>query len=193
MRKRGRTIAVLTPIAVLSLAMLAHAAAAYGASAPASSSDPPAGSPAGAVYELPLEQGRADAAPQGSGGTRAIGAETNGRAGTAESDEESSFYRSENNFGSSSQVPGDPARLPGGASAGAGAAAGDDGSGTEGTPARVDQGEVDQGQLAEGVLHPSDTGNTSAPATVALLCLIGLIAVGSGGLARRVNRLRTQR
>jgi hypothetical protein len=68
-----------------------------------------------------------------------------------------STYRSENNFGTSANVPGDPrASGGGGAAAGAGAAAG--------------------GALAAGTAA-ADTGDTSAPLGIALL--IVMIAVGT--------------
>lgn len=172
---------------VLLLALLAHAAAAYGASALASPGDPPAGSPAGAIYELPFEKGRADAAPNGNGGTSAGGGGTAGDAGTTdgasggeEAGDATSFYRSENNFGSSSQVPGDPSagRNKGEESAsGAGAGSGTVGSVTDGT---------------EAVAHVADTGNTSPAENIALLSVIGLIAVGVGVAASRANGLRSQ-
>ena len=57
-----------------------------------SSSDPQASSPSGAIYEIPLEAGRRDAAPRGSSPSG---------GGSPRS-----TYRSENNFGSSSGVPG---------------------------------------------------------------------------------------
>jgi hypothetical protein len=194
-------------LAVLAMTSFAHAAAAYGAGASASAAgDPPTGSPAGAVYELPFERGRAEAAPKGGGGTVAPGGGggdgtgggggsdtgaaggSGGESGTApdgsgggegatagESEsggEEGSLYRSENNFGSSSRVPGTAAAATGSGGAGAEAAA----------------------NLAEGreAARVTDAGNTSPAANLALLGAIALIALGSGLLVRRAGGLRTQ-
>jgi hypothetical protein len=146
--------------------------------------DPPTGSPAGAVYELPLERGRAEAAPKG-GGTAAPGAEGDaaGANGAAANDpdgggesggEEGSLYRSENNFGSSSHVPGMPPE------AGADSAAADYGPGSEAAA-----------NLARGheAAQVADSGNTSPAANIALFGAIALIALGSGVLVRRADRL----
>jgi hypothetical protein len=62
--------------------------------------DPPAGSPPVAVYRIPLEGGRTDAAPRNRKTAPVSGG--SGSGGSASG----SLYRSENNFGSSSQVPG---------------------------------------------------------------------------------------
>ena len=83
--------------------------------APASSiaapGDPGAGSPPGGVYELPFEKGRTDAAPRGqSGGGGDLSGSGEGgsfaQGGEDGAPEGGSLYRSENNFGSSGQVPG---------------------------------------------------------------------------------------
>jgi hypothetical protein len=66
-------------------------------------SDPEADSPSGVVYEIPAERGRDDAAPNGNGGSqgdRAGGGSTPAGGGSETS------IRSENNFGTSSTVPG---------------------------------------------------------------------------------------
>jgi hypothetical protein len=183
-------------LAVLSVALLAHAGAAYGASTQAE--DPPAGSPAGAIYELPLERGRAEAAPKGGGGTTATsdsdadgdgkagagteragaGEESPSPAGDEGASEEASLYRSENNFGSSSQVPGAPP--DGGGDASTGSDRSDGG-------ATID---VAQGRAAA---EAADSGNTSPAANIALLGAIALIALGCGVLVRRSGRLTTGR
>jgi hypothetical protein len=62
-----------------------------------SSSGPTADKPPGVVYQLPLENGRADAAPR---------SQDSGAPNDDSSSKDGSLYRSENNFGSSSQVPG---------------------------------------------------------------------------------------
>jgi hypothetical protein len=191
-------------LAVLLLALLPHAGAAYGASTSAVG-DPPTGSPAGAVYELPFERGRAEAAPKGSGGTDAPGAERDGGGGDGSpagggggdsqgagpsgggatepaeaaaaeaAEEEGSLYRSENNFGSSSHVPGTPQ-------------AGSDGS----SPAAGASSEAEE-SLAQGreAAQVGDAGNTSPATNIALLGVIALIALGSWAAMRRDGPLRT--
>jgi hypothetical protein len=175
-------------LAVLSVTLLAHAGAAYGAGASVSATgDPPTGSPAGAVYELPLERGRAEAAPKGSGGTATPGAEgaepgANGAGGGGDGGdgqsggEEGSLYRSENNFGSSSHVPGTPLGTR------ADSVAGSAGAGSEAAA------NLAQGREAAQV---ADSGNTSPAANFALLGAIALIALGSGLLISRTGRLST--
>lgn len=68
-------------------------------------SDPSSGSPAGTVYELPVDKGRNDAAPGGKGGGGNGGGTESGPLGNG------SLYRSENNFGTSGRVPGAPPKL----------------------------------------------------------------------------------
>jgi hypothetical protein len=162
------------------LGLFAHPAAAY-----AAPGDPAPGSPSAAVYELPFEQGRADAEPKG-GGTGPVG------AGGGDS-----HYRSENNFGSSSQVPGDPAAGDAGAEdangggdrpddAGAGGAdSSSEGTGGEGEAAN-------EWSSVSAAVAVADTGNTSLAATLALLAAIGLVALAVGALAARANRLRSR-
>jgi hypothetical protein len=84
-------------------------------------SDPEADSPSGVVYEIPAERGRKDAAPKdggrrsqdntagsqpggGSSGGGTSGGSTSGSSGFGVASETS--IRSENNFGTSSNVPG---------------------------------------------------------------------------------------
>jgi hypothetical protein len=181
------------------LPMLAHAGAAYGASTAASPGDPPAGSPSGAIYQLPLEKGRADAAPKGSGGTGAPagvppggGSGGSGGAGQAGSDgaAEGSFYRSENNFGSSSKVPGVSAN-DGGGESGSGR-----GTTTSGEPGTTASGEDGSGSgtfgSAGAASHITDSGNTSSAANILLLVAVGLIAIGVAIAGARANRLKSQ-
>lgn len=152
---------------LLLLAASLHAPTAY--SAPG---DPPSGSPAGAVYQLPLEQGRSDAAPKGSGnGTDSVGGESGGQG------EGSSLYRTENNFGSSSQVPG--VASTGGSR---GAAGGDEGA------AGGAAGAIAGGAVAA---ETTDTGNTSVTAGIVLIAAIALLAVAVGVLSRRARANRS--
>jgi hypothetical protein len=113
--------------------------------------DPSAGSPAGSVYELPVDRGRQDAAPRGGDG---------GGSATAGLPDEGSLYRSENNFGTSSQVPGD--------SRGGGAGAGT----TSEAPALKTASAADVGE-------PSEAGG------IALVVLLAAGGIGIGLLSRR--------
>jgi hypothetical protein len=119
--------------------------------------DPPAESPAGTVYELPVDKGRSDAAPGGKGGD---GGAQSGPLGNG------SLYRSENNFGTSAQVPGAPRSLrqdePG-----------------EGDPLTADQ------TAAAGDPSGPDSGGTSESGAIALLALLGAAGVGVGFVSRR--------
>lgn len=131
------------------------------------------------MYKLPLEAGRADAAPRSDGGNGAV---ANGE------DDEGSFYRSENNFGSSAEVPGDPA---GEQSVDQSANAPDDfqghGSGGEGDSSSDPQ--HGSGAADGDAAHVADTGNTSPGAALGLLGAIGLVAAGIGVFAARRGRL----
>ena len=156
------------------LGLFAHPAAAY-----AAPGDPAPGSPPGAVYELPFERGRANAAPKGDG-TGAMGAGEGG-----------SHYRSENNFGSSSHVPGEPGEANAGEAGGAGGSGGSQGSGSAaGGGNGAQPGATPDGGAA--AVQTVDTGNTSLAATLALLAAIGLVALAVGGLAARANRLSSR-
>lgn len=170
---RGHRLIAALPLSLLSLLGFSlHATTAY--SAPG---DPSVGSPSGSVYVLPLEQGRADAAPKG-GGTEAGGI-TGG--GASQAGDSGSLYRSENNFGSSSRVPGLAAvAAVGGSSGGAGGAAGGasaNAGGRGGGGAMVGAGIV--------AAEVSDAGNTSPATGIALLVGIGAIAAAVGMLMRR--------
>jgi hypothetical protein len=163
---------LLGSLLVLSASL--HAPTAYSAIG-----DPPTGSPAGAVYELPLERGRSDGAPKTGGGPSGEGG-AGGAAGGAGSGEAASLYRSENNFGSSSRVPGVAAV----GAAGVGAAA--VGAAAVGAGTGSDDGADRPG--AAGALARSEiagAGNTSISANLALLGVIALLALAIGVLTRR--------
>lgn len=174
---------------MLLLVVVAHSAAAYGASTSANPGDPPAGSPAGGVYQLPFEKGRSDASPKGSGGTTAveIGGTGGGGGEGGGGSSEGSLYRSENNFGSSSEVPGSSSATKGAGGGGAGGSGSGEGTGSGSDGAGT-------APAGEGVnaARITDSGNTSPTENIALLGLIGLIAVAVGLFAARANRLRTQ-
>ncbi len=167
---------------LLLLAASLHAPTAY--SAPG---DPPKGSPSGAVYELPFERGREDASPKGGGGTGGGGG-TSGASGDAsggQTDASGSLYRSENNFGSSSRVPGLAyAGRAGGDSDGDGSGSGVGGLGTGGPGGPGDGGRLVGGAIAADV---TDAGNTSVPASLILLGAIALLAGGIAVLSRRFS------
>ncbi len=184
----------------LALCMLAHSGGAYAASVHAAPGDPPAGSPSGQIYELPFEKGRSDAAPKGSGGTSAGGggAASAGGGGEATSPTddasvEPSLYRSENNFGSSSQVPGNPS--PENSASGGEGNATDNGheddaaGGATGTGSSNGGGPTRIGVAASGV---TGSGNTSPAGNFALLGVIALIAVAVGAASLKANRLRAR-
>jgi hypothetical protein len=111
------------------------------------SGDPNPGSPPRAVYELPLDIARKDAAPRPKGSGNKSGSSSSG-------------FRSENNFGSSAIVPGDPrdgggggAAAGGAGAAGAGAAGGED-SGLAPAAASLDTGDPSEsrGYLLLGLI-----------------------------------------
>jgi hypothetical protein len=123
------------------------------------SGDPNPGSPPRAVYELPLDIARKDAAPRPKGSGK-------------ESDSSSSGFRSENNFGSSAIVPGDPRGGGGGGVAAGAAGAGAAGAGAAGGGAA---GGDDSG-LAPAAAS-LDTGDPSESRAFLLLGLILVVGV----------------
>jgi hypothetical protein len=147
----------------------------------AAAQDPDADSPSGHIYEIPLDDGRGDAAPRRSGDDR--GSDTR------------SSIRSENNFGSSSTVPG-AVEAGGGAEP---SGSGDTGGGSDGDGSGSGGGASgSEEDIAEGSVEQperSAAGGESAPATAAAppslpraLLLVGLgvvVAAGLGLAARR--------
>ena len=166
----------LTPVLAAACALLVSGLAL------AADGDPRSGSPPGAVYQLPLDQGRGDAAPHEVNGsaseappdTSAPAPSTSDTASSSEtpaagtpgggSSSQSSqsepgdpgpYYRSENNFGSSSHVPGTPG-----------------------------SGGVIESVRTAGI----DEGNTSTGAAVGLATAFVAAAVLAGVLATRGRR-----
>jgi hypothetical protein len=148
-----------------------------GAGAQSRPSDPEADSPSGVVYELPVDRARKDAAPRrgpsqspdnetGSAGGDSVGGGssgggTTGGDGSAAGANDTSI-RSENNFGTSSRVPGASNRARGGGSDAPGEA---DGGGPVDT----------LGQLA-----PSSAAGADGPTdSVVFLLLAALVGVGA--------------
>jgi len=167
-RRRLRWVYLLGSLLLLVPSL--HAQTAY--SAPG---DPPIGSPAGAVYELPLEQGRTDAAPRPPGSSS---------SDSGAASESGSLYRTENNFGSSSVVPGLATAAAGAAAIGPGGGVGGSGTGADGDAVGSDA----VAGLGTPARQVSDVGNTSAAGGVALLGAIGLLAAGVGALSRRFSQ-----
>jgi hypothetical protein len=94
----------ICPALLVSTVLMAAApATSFGQALP---SDPEADSPSGVVYELPVDRARNDAAPRGGAGSSDAAPEDSGAvAGTT-----AGSIRSENNFGTSSEVPGAPSK-----------------------------------------------------------------------------------
>jgi cobalamin biosynthesis Mg chelatase CobN len=156
-------------------------------------SDPDAGSPSGTVYELPLDSARRDAAPRPSQG-REGRSQTGSRDGDASGD---SPIRSENNFGSSADVPGVDGSGTADGSAGGGSSSGDADGGSsssdEASAGAADRASAGGGAAASGVAGAAatNTEDGSGPSTalvVMLLALIVLVGVGLGTAAARARR-----
>jgi hypothetical protein len=150
-------------------AMLAPAATAQ------TTGDPAAGSPPRAVYQIPLERGRSDAAPRKRSKETApsAGKGNDGSGGSSSG----SVYRSENGFGSSSHVPG---------SAGGNPNNSDKDPSKDGAHSRADLSGTGDSPLPSGAV---DSGNTSLPGSLGLLALIVVAGVGIGFIALRSRRL----
>jgi hypothetical protein len=151
-------------------ALAAGALALLPAGAVAQTGDPSPGTPQANQYEIPVQAGRHDAAPpkdQGSSGGH-------------------SLYRSNNNFGSSSVVPGDPGgggpaggAGAGGSGGGGGAAAGAGAAGAAGVAAASSNDQSPQ--------NPLDTGSPSTSAaytTLPLIIILGIV-IGIAGVRMR--------
>jgi hypothetical protein len=155
----------------LAIALAAGALAVFPATAAAQTVDPGApslGTPQANQYEIPVQAGRHDAAPpraqhkSGSGG---------------------SLYRSENNFGSSSVVPGDPGG-GGGPSAGAGAG----GSGGGGAASALAGAAGVAAAAKANDKNPLDTGSPSTSAAYTTLPLLIALGVVIGIVGVRMRR-----
>lgn len=161
-------------------------------------SDPEADSPSGVVYELPFDRARRDAAPRrgerngrkrGDGG--AGGPTDGGSGGGPAPGREPTSIRSENNFGSSSQVPGldDGTDLAAGGSDGA-----DDGRGFR----RENGASTGGGGPGTGVptgaggspLHDPTTASSGGPSDATIVSLLALIVIVGGGLGVMAARAR---
>jgi hypothetical protein len=204
---------------ICSLFFVALIAVPAGASAQAQPTDPEANSPSGAVYEIPVERARKDAAPRrassprdgdgapgptdgdSAGGDSAAGGSNassgGGSTGGGSSAGDGTSIRSENNFGTSSQVPGADSgqgsggRTTDGDDTGGGAGARNDdgptsGATEEGGGAVEDFAQLAPSSAADGTDGPSD-------GTVFLL-LAALVVVGAAiGVAAGRRNARDQR
>jgi hypothetical protein len=136
-----------------------------------SSSDPEATSPSGTIYEIPLDQARQQAAPRRSpsGG--------GGSGSGAQGSQDSSTYRSENNFGSSNEVPG---------------ASGDSRSGSSNPKSRSKSRSreqlADASPPPKAAADPASSGGPSGGDVVLLLVLLLAVALATVVLAIKARR-----
>ena len=184
------------------------------ASAQQRPSDPEANSPSGVTYELPFDRARRDAAPRSREDGPGRGGGNSRDRGRAEGDgggpagggvgggpapgREPTSIRSDNNFGSSSQVPGvDDA---GGSAAGS---RGDGGQGAErrerasaddatGAPSASGDGEASERRSAlPDPASVSTDGGVSDSTVISLLALLLIVGTGIGVMAGRARRHRS--
>ncbi len=164
------------------------------ANAQAASIDPAGDTPAGAIYKLPLDDARADAAPKRVPVKRAGTSKGSAAAkSSGASAPRTSALRSENNFGSSSIVPGTAAaRSAAGDGDGAGAGAGEGGAGAKGAKDDSTGGSgsaAGDPSAAASDRRQATTGAAGLSSLWAYLFLGLVLAVGvAGGMATRVRR-----
>jgi hypothetical protein len=141
-----------------------------------SSSDPEATSPSGTIYEIPLDKARQQAAPQGAPQGSPSGGGGSG-SGVASS-QDGSTYRSENNFGSSNEVPG---------------ASGESRSGASSNPSSRSKSRS-RDQLADAsappkaAADPASSDEPSGGGVVLLLVLLLAVALATVALAIKARR-----
>lgn len=181
------TASKLAGFLFVGLMLIAATAAGQGAS-----TDPQAGSPAGAIYELPLDGARGDAAPRLRAAPPAKPRSTAGApsdGGDPGSGARSSPIRSENGFGSSSSVPGAHAARGGVSGGGASGSGTSGGSGESGAPNSASSGEAGGSALRAPQPTSARAAVDSEPSglrTYGLLALV-LVAALAGGLATRLR------
>jgi hypothetical protein len=154
-------------VAIAAAALLLPSAAA------AQTADPAPGTPQGNQYEIPVQAGRHDAAPPKSQGKSGGGG--------------SNLYRSDNNFGTSSVVPGDPGGGTGGGTGGGAAGGGGGGGGGRGGVAGAAGAAAGAAGAAVAAANPLDTGSPSTGAaftTLPLLIALGIV-IGIAGVKMR--------
>ena len=185
-------------------------------------SDPEADSPSGVVYELPFDRARRDAAPRrgerngrrrggadrdGGRGDGGAGGQTDGGSGGGpggQTDGDSgggpapgrdpTSIRSENNFGSSSQVPGldDAGGSPAGSRDGdGGAARGERASADDANGAPGASGEA--GASGSPLTDPASAsgGGVADSTIISVLGLLLIVGTGLGVMAGRARRWRS--
>lgn len=142
-------------------------------------SDPQADSPAGTVYKIPFDDGRKDGAPRARAPRGEDPSPSSDLGGAATGGAGDSPIRSENNFGSSSQVPGVAKSGERPATDGDGRAEGDEPGGSDrpATAARL-----------SAVSGSTDEGAPSSALTVSLLALIAVVGIAVGTGAARARR-----
>jgi hypothetical protein len=135
--------------------------------AAAQTGDPSPGTPQANQYEIPVQAGRHDAAPPKDQGSSGGG----------------SLYRSNNNFGSSSVVPGDPGGGGGGPAGGAGAGGGGGGgvAGAAGAAAGAAGAAV---ASSRDVLDTGSPSTSAAYTTLPLIIILGIV-IGIAGVRMR--------
>lgn len=159
-------------------ALTAVAALALGATAQAqdATQDPSPGSPGGTIYEIPLDQGRGDAAPRG-GGSQGGGSGGSGSGAATATPGTSSIRSSDNGSSSTAVVPrtsgksGDRHKRKSGG--------GKDGAASE----RAIVPPAPQTQVAA-----AGSGSPSVKRSVLLIALGAAIAAGLGLAARQAAR-----
>ena len=180
-------------IALLVSLILALAPSGAAAQSHAAPSDPEANSPSGAVYELPLDRARKDAAPRRGGG----GNRSNGQGSGGDPARSDTSIRSENNFGSSSQVPGvssgegDDDGSGAGSGAGGSNGSGGSGSGRSGSedPLAKSRAEELASRATGSAVAPGGPSNgVVIPLVAALLAVGAAIGLVAGRRARTVRR-----
>jgi hypothetical protein len=189
-------------IALATLALTLGAPAAALAQDPGAN-DPSAGTPAGTIYQIPLDTARHDAAPRPKGGSSTSGG--------------GSPLRSENDFGSSSQVPGAgsgsgsgsggtpaatataipvaTATASAGKSAASGSAKARKQRSSSGSAAAQSQDGSAAGTKAgaggrEALIRPLSTGGPSSARVYLLIIIAAAVAVALGAVARLAARRR---
>lgn len=182
----------LTASATLSILLLALTTSPSAAQSGVNITDPEAGSPSGAMYQIPTESGRGDAAPTGSAGGRGGGgggpeASPTGTGGRAP------VHAQDGGFGTSPTVPGatavtreanTPDRGDRGRSRGEDRPGGARKSGAPGSQAATDRLPA-FGQVAR---TGGSTDGGSSGRSLILLALAAVVAAGLGLAARRSAR-----
>jgi hypothetical protein len=141
--------------------------------------DPQAGSPAGTIYQIPLDTARRDAAPRG-------------RHGSGAGADPSPIRSADNGFGSSAQVPGTGSSGGAGTAAGSSSAAGGEpsGSGSKGSSS-AHTSSTRGASAREALIQPAVRPSPPSSVRTYLLIAIGIaVALALGAAARVAARNR---